>query len=117
MKVIFFKVENLLNNQDSDAKAPSGAKGVAGYLAKALKKVVSASGARLVLTGDWIAQWDLDDAKCTKDGAYLNRKMEREGMHILSKTGDINAWLQRHPNVTEYCVPDRFENIQWQVNT
>ena len=37
MKVIFFKVEGLLNNPESDARAPSGQIGVATPCLKAFK--------------------------------------------------------------------------------
>ena len=70
MKVIFFKVENVLNFPESDALAPSGRKGVAESKAKELKKLVSESGARIVLIGEWKSDWNFDDSKCTKDGVY-----------------------------------------------
>lgn len=121
MKVIFFKVEGLLNFPDSDAVAPSGAKGVAESCVKDLKKIVQSSGARLVLIGEWKTSWNFDDAKCTPDGAYLNKKLDRRGLHILDKTKDdlpdidgVSDWLQRHPNVTEYCILDRMEEVNWK---
>lgn len=113
MKVVFFKVENLLNTPDSDAKAPSGQKGIATPCLKAFKRI--AQGTRLVLTGSWTKHWDFEDAKCTPDGAYLNRKLDREGLHILAKADDISDWLDKHKSVTEYCVLDNLENVNWQV--
>lgn len=121
MKVIFFKVENVLNFSESDALAPSGRKGVAESKAKELKKLVSESGARIVLIGEWKSDWNFDDSKCTKDGVYLNKKLERRGLHILDKTRDdlsdeegVSDWIRRHPNVTESCVLDSFDNVLWK---
>lgn len=109
MKVIFFDVDGVLNFNDSDAVAPSGAKGVAESKVKDLKKMVQETGARLILTGSWRKNWDFNDEKCTPDGVYLNKKLDRKGLHILDKTKDdlpdeegIKNWLKRHPNVTEY---------------
>jgi len=120
MKVIFFNVDNVLNFADSDASAPSGRKGIAEARVKELKKLVTESGARLVLIGEWKKDWDFDDEKCTPDGTYLNKKLDRRGLHILDKTKDdlsdeegISDWIHRHPNVTDSCILIDIENIKW----
>lgn len=120
MKVIFFKVDEVLNFPDSDAVAPSGAKGVAEACVKKLKAFVQEFDGRLVLYGSWKKQWNFDDEKCTPDGIYLNKKLKRHGLHILDKVPDdlpegedISAWLNRHPNVTSYCVLDDLDDVKW----
>ena len=120
MKVIFFNVDNVLNFPESDAEAPSGRKGIAESRVKELKKLVLDSGARLVLTGSWKKDWDFNDEKCTKDGIYLNKKLDRKGLHILDKTNDEMTdeegcadWIKRHPNVTDSCVLNDINNIKW----
>ena len=120
MKVIFFNVDNVLNFQESDAVAPSGRKGIAESRVKDLKKLVSESGARIVLIGSWRKDWDFDDSKCTKDGIYLNKKLNRKGLHILDKINDeltdeegVADWIKRHPNVTDSCVLTDINNIKW----
>jgi len=120
MKVIFFSVDDVLNFPESDAMAPSGRKGIAEARVKELKKIVTESGARIVLTGNWKTDWNFDDSKCTQDGVYLNKKLERKGLHILDKIRDdmtddegINDWMRRHPNVTESCVLTDINNIEW----
>ncbi len=120
MKVIFFKVDNVLNFPESDAESPSGRKGIAEARTKQLKKIVNQYGARLVLIGDWKKDWNFDDSKCTNDGIYLNKKLERHGLHILDKTKDELSdedgcadWIHRHPNVTDSCVLTDIENIKW----
>ena len=120
MKVIFFEVDGVLNYPDSDAKAPSGRMGIAESCVKALKKLVQESGARLVLIGDWRKDWDFDDSKCTKDGIYLNKKLDRRGLHILDKTKEdlpdeetVAEWIHRHPNVTESCILLDIDNVTW----
>lgn len=121
MKVIFFQVDGVLNFFDSDARAPSGRIGIAEARVKELKKLVTESGARLVLTGAWGKEWDFNDALCTPDGIYLNKKLDRRGLHILDKTRDeLNVekgcaeWINRHPNVTESCIINNIEDeIKW----
>ena len=120
MKVIFFTVENVLNFAESDARAPSGKIGIAEARVKELKQIVAESGARLVLTGTWKKEWNFDDEKCTPDGIYLNKKLDRRGLHILDKTDDektdeegIADWIRRHPNVTDSCVLKNIDEIRW----
>lgn len=120
MKVIFFEVDNVLNFEGSDAAAPSGKVGVAESRVKQFKKLVNESGARIVLMGPWRKDWDFDDSKCTPDGAYLNKKLERKGLHILDKVRDDMTdeegyadWIRRHPNVTESCVLKDIDNVKW----
>ena len=121
MKVIFFNVDNVLNFPESDAIAPSGRKGIAESRVKDLKKLVSESGARIVLIGSWKKDWNFDDSKCTKDGIYLNKKLDRKGLHILDKIDNeltdeegVADWIRRHPNVTDSCVLTDINNIKWE---
>ena len=121
MKVIFFNVDNVLNFPESDAEAPSGRKGIAESRVKDLKKIVNDSSARLVLIGNWKHDWNFDDDKCTKDGIYLNKKLDRKGLHILDKINDemtdeegINDWMKRHPNVTDTCILNDINTIEWK---
>ena len=121
MKVIFFTVDNVLNFEESDAYAPSGRKGIAEARVKDLKKIMTSTGARIVLIGDWRKDWNFDDSACTKDGIYLNKKLERRGLHILDKIRDdmtdeegMQDWIRRHPNVTESCVLTNINEIEWQ---
>lgn len=131
MKIIFFEVDGVLNFSESDAVAPSGAKGVAEAKVKELKKIIQETGARLVLIGSWRKNWDFDTEKCSPDGIYLNKKLERRGLHILDKIKDemtdedgMREYINKRPNVTDSCVlnkenlPDgfsyeTFKKIRW----
>jgi hypothetical protein len=120
MKVIFFTVDNVLNFPESDAKAPSGRLGIAEARVKQLKNITTTDSARLVLIGDWTKEWDFNEEKCTKDGIYLIKKLDRRGLHILDKIDNsisdeegINEWLKRHPNVTDSCILTDIDNIVW----
>ena len=99
MTVLFFRVEEVLNFAGSEAKAPSGRLGVADSLVKELKKTLDEEpiGTQLVLYGDWAKDWDFDDSKCTEDGKYLNKKLERRGLHIADKVEgeEIHQYKER----------------------
>lgn len=121
MKVIFIKVEGVLNFEDSEALAPSGKIGIAESRVKDLKKIVEESGARLILFGKWCDDWNFYDEKCTPDGIYLNRKLNRRGLHIIDKVDNklpeeegCVDWVRRHPNVTSSCILHDLNNVTWQ---
>ena len=87
MTVLFFRVEDVLNFPDSEARSPSGKLGVVDRLVKDLKNKLNEEpvGTQLVLYGDWTEDWDFNEEKCTADGKYLNKKLERRGLHIMDK--------------------------------
>ena len=111
MNVIFFEVDGVLNFEGSEAKAPDNTIGISEARVKMLKKRAEENNAKIVLFGNWKKHWDFNDAKCTPNGVYLNKKVNRHGLHILDKTKDMDTvdaelkdWLDRHPNVEEYIV-------------
>ena len=119
MTVLFFEVDGGLNYKDTEARAPDGRLGIASDCIKKIRDIVSETGTRLVLYGSWCKDWDFDDKKCTPCGVYLNKKLERKGLHLLDKVKDglqndeaIEDWLKRHPNVDKYAIY-RDNQIDW----
>ena len=102
MTILFFKVEDVLNDASTEATAPNGEKGIATekvrYLRDKLQEL--GPGAQLVLYGDWAKDWNFDDEKCTPNGKYLIKKLDRKGLHIMDKTTDsedpIMDYLKTH---------------------
>lgn len=100
MTVLFFRVEDVLNFPETDARAPSGKLGVVDRLVKDMKHKLEEQpvGTQLVLYGNWVNDWDFDEEKCTPDGLYLIKKLDRRGLHIMDKaTGDnpIEDYIQK----------------------
>ena len=100
MTILFFRVEDVLNFPETEARAPSGRLGVVDRLVKDLKNELDSQplGTQLVLYGDWAEDWNFDEDKCTADGKYLVKKLERRGLHIMDKaTGEepITDYLTR----------------------
>ena len=87
MTVLFFRVEDVLNFPESEARSPSGKLGVVDRLVKDLKTKLEEEpvGTQLVLYGNWANDWDFNEEKCTADGKYLIKKLERRGLHIMDK--------------------------------
>ena len=87
MTVLFFRVEDVLNFAETEARSPSGKLGVVDRLVKDLKTKLEEQpvGTQLVLYGEWADDWNFDEEKCTADGKYLIKKLERRGLHIMDK--------------------------------
>ena len=109
MTILFFKVEDVLNYPETEAVAPDGRRGIANDRVKTLRDELTELGAgtQLVLYGDWAKDWNFDDEKCTESGRYLNKKLDRKGLHIMDKTTDeanpIKTYLETH-HVDKYKV-------------
>lgn len=109
MTILFFRVEEVLNDEDTEAIAPNGEKGIASEKVKELQKRLQelGPGAQLVLYGDWAKDWNFDDEKCTPNGKYLNKKLDRRGLHIMDKAADsedpIMKYLNSH-HVDQYHI-------------
>ena len=108
MTVLFFKVEDILNFPDTEARAPSGRLGIVDRLVKDLKAKLEEEpvGTQLVLYGDWADDWNFDEEKCSADGKYLVKKLERRGLHIMDKTtgeNPVSSYIERK-HVDHYAI-------------
>jgi hypothetical protein len=111
MKILFTDVDGVLNDEATTAKSPFGYTGIMDSKVKLLKKIIDATGAKVVLSSDW-RLCDDDDP----DYEYLLRKLKNVGGIILyGKTPDISwerrgleieRWLSGHPNVESWVVLD-----------
>lgn len=114
MKVIFLDIDGVLNFNSSAARTPSGYLGIAEPCVKKLKKIVDATGAKIVLTSTWKEWWSINDDLKTIDGIYMEKKLVRHGLHIMTKTEDmtfnrgegIRKWLESKPHVSHWVVLD-----------
>lgn len=115
MKVIFLDVDGVLNFYQTEAVSPQGYTGIASQPLKHLRKIVKATGARIVLCSTWRKGWNFNEEECSADGKYLISRLKRFGLHILDKTEDgndafrgtaIKKWLDKHPHVQKWIVLD-----------
>ena len=110
MKVIFLDIDGVINHDDTNVTAPSGAMGVSNSRIELLKQIVDATGAKVVLASTWRY-----DRPCGRDYQYLVRKLKNNGIVVFSHTPDISsprrgmeisAWLARHSDVDGWVVID-----------
>ena len=115
MKVIFLDVDGVLNLSAREARSPSGYIGIAEKCVRNLKSIVDQTNAYIVLTSDWKYGWSPDNERCDPEARYLNKKLNRHGLHIMTTTREderrhrghgIKDWLERNPHVTDWVVLD-----------
>lgn len=100
MKVIFLDIDGVLNCQSSTSSCGVFV-GIDNDKVKRLREIVDATEAKIVLSSSWRMGWSPRNVDCDDEGRYLNRKLRREGLHILDKTGksprrpmEVYDWLQ-----------------------
>lgn len=100
MKVIFLDIDGVLNCQSSKSHCGIFV-GIDDSKVKRLREIVDATGAKIVLSSSWRIGWAPRNVDCDDEGRYLNRKLRREGLCILDKTGksprrpmEVYDWLQ-----------------------
>ena len=108
-KIIFLDVDGVLNDGFTKSRTPSGCVGVMDSKVKLIKKIVDATGAKIVLSSDWRLM-DEDGL----DYQYLLKKLSKYGLKIFDKTPDmdwrerwreVSAWLDSH-NVGAWVAID-----------
>lgn len=86
IKVIFLDVDGVLNSQASTSKCRFYI-GIDDDKVKRLNTIVNATGAKIVLVSSWKSHWHKIDKESQDEyGNYLDRKLNRERLHIFDKT-------------------------------
>ena len=114
MKVIFCDVDGVLNNAGTTERSPGGCVGVSGELIGNLRKIVAATGARIILSSDWRLVRNHPERK--KDYRYLVIRLRiTASLTIDGHTDDIRwnrrgheirKYLKDHPEIKEYVILD-----------
>lgn len=108
IKALFLDVDGVLNCQYSKSRC-DGYIGIDGDKVHRLAQIVSATGAKIVLSSTWRLGYTRYKQNLPHHMKYLNRKLRKEGLSIYSVTPDlsrhgdargkeINTWLEDHKN-------------------
>lgn len=113
MSVIFLDVDGVLNSDHSTSQCLDVI-GIDDDKVKRLGKIVSATGAVIVLVSSWKETWSASDKEGQDEYAnYLDNKLRRQKLKVFGKTFDrgvnrghgILQWYS-HKNVNKYIVID-----------
>jgi hypothetical protein len=113
MKVIFLDIDGVLNCRSSKSRCGVYL-GIDDDKVTRLRQIVDATGAKIVLSSSWRSNWFKDEDFNCESGRYIDRKLKREGLAILDKTGvdirdrrrkEVENWMQGK-NIEAYVILD-----------
>ena len=114
MKVIFLDFDGVLNSAEFPSECETEGVVLDPGKMVLLKRIVDATGAKIVLSTSWREHWSADPRECDSTGVRIGRIFRSHGMGILDKTPRLNTrrereilcWLDAHPEVREFVVLD-----------
>lgn len=112
-KVIFLDIDGVLNSAAYDRIRSRDEGNIDISRMPLLKKIILETNAAIVLSSSWRKHWEPDPEQCDQIGCELNRTFNLFDLKIRDKTpvlgnrsAEISAWLNEHPDVTNYVVID-----------
>lgn len=114
LKVIFLDFDGVLNS----AKYLLGRENFGVVIDPArmilLRRIVEATGAKIVLSTSWREHWSKGLPECDSTGIFINDIFGKYGLRIWDKTPELHArreaeiksWLDEHPEVKSFVVLD-----------
>ena len=114
MKVIFLDFDGVLNCERYVKQSEQFGVIIDPEKLKLVKKIVDATGAKIVLSTSWREHWDKASEGCDKIGLQINEIFASADIEIFDKIPEINlrrafqidCWLSEHPDVTDFVVID-----------
>lgn len=114
MKIIFCDIDGVLNDATTPTQAKSGAIFIDEEKLLRLKRIIDATGAKIVLSSTW--RYDREDPRYNADFLELQEAFHNVGLDFYSYTPvdaigirrgmEIRAWLGLHPEVENYIILD-----------
>lgn len=106
MKINFLDIDGVLNSRIYDRKRNRDElTDIDETRLPLVKKIVDATGAKIVLSSSWRGHWDKSPDNCDEDGVYINNTFSKYGLEIYGKTP---YW--------DICANRRDEVISWLDN-
>lgn len=122
MKVIFLDIDGVVNCWNTKERAPSRVVGVEQRLISHIKKIIEATGAKIVLSSTWRKAWafHLND---DKDWGYLRDEFAKQGIDFFDYTPsrkdsrrgkEIEEWLEntKHKIYSYVVIDDEIFDIR-----
>jgi len=127
MKIIALDVDGVLNHRGTFAKQPGNNKCIDPNAVKRLRRIVDATGAKIVVSSTWRLFPDhLDALRCALDicglpedvivGATPSKGLIDHGDGVVSwvsatRGSEIKAWLDEHPTDTFVILDDDWDGM------
>lgn len=114
MKIVFLDIDGVLNSWRYDQVRMSLQDNIDETRLPLLYRIVSSTGAKIVLTSSWRKHWERDFNKADSIGQHLNELFEEYGLAIFDKTiessdnnrtDEIRDWLANN-SVEQFVIVD-----------
>lgn len=113
MKVVFLDFDGVLNSEKYVCACGHYGVILDPTRMALLKRIVDATGAKIVLSTSWREHWNKDVEKADAVEKKINAIFSSYGLTILDKTdvysrreAEIEAWLMMHPETVSFVVLD-----------
>ncbi len=119
IKVVFLDVDGVLNNNKTVRRTTGGYRFVGSRQLKNLKRIITETGAKVVLSSDW--RYGRDDPSHNSDYLELRDELSRYGIKIYGFTpelpsehrgAEIDEWLKAHAEVSNFVILDDRTDIE-----
>lgn len=113
MKIIFLDIDGVLNSSKTARRTTGGYTFVGNRQLKNLKRIITATDAKVVLSSDW--RYDRDDPRWNRDYLELRDELSRNGIRFYGFTpelpsshrgAEIAQWLSDHSEVSNFVILD-----------
>lgn len=119
MKVLFLDIDGVLNSDATTRKTGTGWDFVDDIHIERLKRILDATGAKVVLSSTW--RYDRDEPKLNSDFLELQDYLKQFDIEFYDYTPnsnpyqrglEIQEWLDEHPEVEQFVILDDRDDME-----
>ena len=114
LKVIFLDFDGVLNSAKYLLGCGDFGMAIDPTRMVLLRRIVDATGAKIVLSTSWREHWSKNMGECDSTGAHINDIFDEYGLQVFDKTPElrvkreteIKSWLDKNPEAKSFVVLD-----------
>lgn len=114
MKIIFLDVDGVLNYDGCSARC-GFYYGVEDSKVELLKKIIDATGAKIVLSSTWRLGFDNKGHRLEDHAKYLKEKLAKYGLEIYGMTPEVGGWHGQRGREIKLWLTAHEETDEWVV--
>lgn len=105
MKIVFLDIDGVLNSREYDRQRDwSKVTFIDETRLPLIKRIIDATGAKIILSSTWRDQWSRDASRLTDDGKYIVDAFAKHGIEIFDKTPSLGLQADRGDEIREWLL-------------